>query len=184
MTGVLVRQGVSADAISWMSVIFSTIGCAGFCLAGQIIPWWTGMLLGVAGAQGRLVCNLLDGMVAQESGKKSPLGAVMNEVPDRYSDIVLLVGAGIAGGEPWLGWTAACFAVMTAYIRSFGAELSGHQDFGGPMAKPQRMFILCLGALGSMVSPGVLVASLYLVGAGSLLTSLLRLSRITTAKTK
>lgn len=48
---------------------------------------------GVIGIQARLICNLLDGMVAQESGVKSSLGKIMNEVPDRYSDIILLLGA-------------------------------------------------------------------------------------------
>ena len=61
---------------------------------------------------------MLDGMVAVEGGKGSPDGPIWNEAPDRYSDIVILVGAGygaaFAGAaSPSLGWAAAVFAVMT-----------------------------------------------------------------------
>lgn len=179
LTATLVNYKVSADAISWASMLFATLGFLGFFLAEKHIPWWTGMLLGIIGIQGRLVCNLLDGMVAQESGQKSHLGKILNEVPDRYSDIVLLVGAGIAIEEVWLGWMAACFAILTAYIRSFGAESSGHQDFRGPMAKPQRMFFLSLGSLCAILYPISLLIALYLIAIGSALTSILRLYKMT-----
>jgi len=40
------------------------------------------------------VCNLLDGMVAIEGGLKTPAGELFNDVPDRISDPLILVGAG------------------------------------------------------------------------------------------
>ena len=51
----------------------------------------------------RLLCNLLDGMVAVEGGRSSPVGALYNEVPDRVADSLLLVALGYAVGIPWLG---------------------------------------------------------------------------------
>jgi phosphatidylglycerophosphate synthase len=179
LTTSLINYKLTADTISWASMLFATFGFLGFCLAGKSIPWWAGMLFGIIGIQGRLICNLLDGMVAQESGQKSHLGKILNEVPDRYSDIILLLGAGIAIEEIWLGWMAACFAVLTAYIRSFGAEGSGHKDFGGPMAKPQRMFFLSLGSLCAIFYPDSLLIALYLIAIGSILTSAIRLYKMT-----
>jgi len=177
LTEMLVKRGISANSISLTSMIFATIGCLSFILAGQALPWWLGMLIGIVGIQGRLICNLLDGMVAEKDGFKSPIGKIMNEVPDRYSDIVLLVGAGVAIDQLWLGWMAACSAVLTAYIRSYIAELSGEQDFGGPMAKPQRMFFLSLGALCAIVYPKSLLLALWIIAVGSFLTAILRLKK-------
>ena len=175
LTILLLAWKIKANTVSWASMLFSTVGLVGFSMAGGYIPWWLGMLLGILAIQGRLICNLLDGMVAEANNEKSPTGKIMNEVPDRYSDIVLLVGAGIATNEIWLGWMAACIAVLTAYIRSFGAEMSGHQNFVGLMAKPQRMFYLSLGALCAIIYPNALLIALYLIALGSVLTCLQRL---------
>jgi phosphatidylglycerophosphate synthase len=43
------------------------------------------------GIQLRLLCNLLDGLVAVEGGKKTPAGELYNnDVPDRAADVALL----------------------------------------------------------------------------------------------
>ncbi len=100
-------------------------------------------LLAAVMIQGRLLCNLLDGMVAIEGGRKSRLGPIWNEVPDRLSDAAALVGAGYAlGGVAWLGWLAAVGAMMTAYVRAIGAANGAGEAFVGVMAKPKRMFVM------------------------------------------
>ena len=100
-------------------------------------------LIGCAAAvQARLVCNLLDGMVAIEGGKKSSVGALYNEFPDRIADSLLIVALGYAVGWPALGWFGALAAALTAYVRVFGGSLGLAQDFRGPMAKQQRMAVL------------------------------------------
>jgi phosphatidylglycerophosphate synthase len=44
----------------------------------------------------RLLCNLLDGMVAIEGGMRSAAGEVYNDLPDRVSDALILLAAGQA----------------------------------------------------------------------------------------
>lgn len=83
-----------------------------------------------------------------------------------------------AAGQVWLGWMAAAAAVLTAYVQALGASLGQGQDFSGPMAKPQRMFFLTLGALGTILHPPVLVWALWVIAAGACLTSILRSARI------
>jgi phosphatidylglycerophosphate synthase len=83
-------------------------------------------------------------MVAVEGGMRTATGELYNEVPDRVSDVAVLVGAGYAvtSGMPALGYLAAIGAVLVAYARALGKG-SGHAaDFRGPMAKQQRMFII------------------------------------------
>jgi 1-acyl-sn-glycerol-3-phosphate acyltransferase len=171
----MAKVGVTANSISVASAGFASVGFLAFFFAGRGVPWVMAMVVVAVAVQLRLVCNLLDGMVAVEGGRKEAGGDILNEVPDRYSDIVLLVGAGIAAGESWLGWMAACAAVLTAYIRSFGAELTGSQDFSGLMAKPQRMFILTVGTLVATLYPPTLKISLWIVTLGAFGTAATRL---------
>lgn len=146
LSRVLASSGVSANLISVFSVVFALAACAvlvGVGLGGWPQGW---LLVAAVGVQMRLVCNLMDGMVAIEGGKKSATGDLFNEVPDRVADVTILAGAGFcASSQPWgihLGWLAAALAVMTACIRMQGAALTGKHDFRGPMAKPQRMALI------------------------------------------
>jgi len=52
------------------------------------------LLLAVAGIQGRLLCNMLDGMVAIEGGRQTKSGEIFNDLPDRVADAVIFVCAG------------------------------------------------------------------------------------------
>ena len=107
--------------------------------------YWLAWLLAAVCVQLRLVCNLLDGMVAIEGGKKSSVGAIYNEFPDRIADTLFLVPLGYAAAMPWLGWFGALLAALTAYVRVFGGSLGLAQDFSGVMAKQRRMAALTAG---------------------------------------
>jgi len=136
-----VRAGFSADGISLLSLVFSAAGAAALLLAPR--PW--NLLAGAACIQLRLLCNLLDGMVAIEGGRKSRVGALYNEVPDRVADSLFLVALGYTIDVAWLGWLAALAAAVTAYIRVLGGTLGLAQDFRGPQAKPHRMAVMTVG---------------------------------------
>ncbi len=138
-----VRVGLTADGISVLSLLFAAAGSA--ALLWMPAPW--NLLACAAGIQLRLLCNLLDGMVAIEGGKKSKVGALYNEVPDRAADSLFLVALGYAIGIPWLGWLAALAAAVTAYIRVLGGTFGLAQDFRGPMAKPHRMATMTVACL-------------------------------------
>lgn len=117
----------------------------------------------------RGACNMLDGMVAVHRGIASRSGELFNEVPDRLSDSVILIGAGYAaGGVPELGYLAAIAAVFTAYVRVQSCSLGARADFGGPMAKIQRMFLIAGAALYTAFMPeGWQFSTGYFPGAGT-----------------
>ncbi len=175
----LAARRVSPNAISTAGMVFATFGGAAYYGAWRC-PYWAPWLLlaGVAGAQLRLLCNLLDGMVAVEGGLKGRAGDLFNEAPDRYADVVLLACAGYAAGAPVLGWVAATGAVLTAYVRAFGASLGQGQDFCGPFAKQQRMFFLTIGSLGAIAYRPVLYWALWLIAVGALVTAARRVGRL------
>jgi phosphatidylglycerophosphate synthase len=176
----LAKSSITPNAISMLSIVFAAAGAAALLWVAR--PW--GPLLCAAGIQARLLCNLLDGMVAVEGGKATPSGALYNEVPDRIADSVLLVTLGYAAGIAWLGWLATLLAALTAYVRTLGGALGQAQDFRGPMAKQHRMALMTLACL---VAPAelALVESRYsllvavaAIAAGSALTCWIRLSAI------
>jgi phosphatidylglycerophosphate synthase len=147
-------------------------------------------LAAAAAIQLRLLMNLLDGLVAVEHGRKEATGDLWNEVPDRIADVALFLGAGygsaglacpfrdacLLASGPVLGWAAAVLALSTAYVRQLGGALGFAQDFRGPMAKQQRMFVLTLGALASLLDPiprvplGAVGLALAVIVFGSMIT--------------
>src|SRR5438067_1521966 len=188
----LARRQVRPNTISLASVVFAAL--AGGCLAASGVdgPVPRPVLLAVAAAmiQLRLLCNLLDGMVAIEGGLKTKSGELYNDVPDRVADLFILVGAGygVLWG-PWattLGWLAAALAIMTAYVRVLGVSVGSRHYFVGPMAKQHRMaaltFACVAGALESLVehpyTGTALGIGLVVIIVGSVLTIGRRIRRI------
>lgn len=143
LTRVLVRTNVTPNAISVVSILFALIGAYVLIYVPSALA-----LLGVAlCVQLRLLCNLLDGMVAIEGGKQSAVGTLYNEIPDRIADSLFIVALGFAAHALWLGWLGALAAAVTAYIRVLGGSLGLPQDFRGPMAKPHRMATMTIACL-------------------------------------
>jgi phosphatidylglycerophosphate synthase len=149
---VALASGISADGVSILGIVISIIGAA-VLVAGTAAPWH--FLVGAVAVQLRLLCNMLDGMVAVEGGRKSLYGPIYNELPDRLEDSLLLIAAGYAaysviGFE--LGLVAALLAAICAYVRLLGGTLGQPQDFCGPQAKPHRMFVLTVGLLAAFLA--------------------------------
>jgi phosphatidylglycerophosphate synthase len=186
----LAAHGVRPNAVSIAGLGFSVLSATAFSLSGGHTAGDRAALLVVAaaGIQTRLLCNLLDGMLAVEQRLKSRTGEVCNDLPDRIADVVILVGAGYAVPQVHvavtLGWAAAVSAVFTAYVRVLGASLGLTQWFIGPMAKPHRMFILTAVTLLAAVEAWLgltsraMPAGLGVIVAGAVVTAIRRTRRI------
>jgi phosphatidylglycerophosphate synthase len=178
----LARAGVRPNLVSIAGVVFAAIAGAAFVLTPWCAPAAGAGLLVVAaaGIQLRLLCNLLDGMLAVEEGLKTSTGEIYNDLPDRVADVLVLVAAGYSIRQlpygPLLGWAAALLAVLTAYVRVLGGSLGLTQHFVGPMAKQHRMFALTLSAILAAFEvffdrpARAMVAGLLTIAAGSLAT--------------
>ena len=183
-----VRLNVHPDAISYASIVASAAAAVCFWKSSRW-PWL--LIAGPAFCYLRLWFNMLDGMVALASGKASWRGEILNDLPDRVSDVLIFVGVAYSGlAHPVSGYWAAILALLTAYVGMFGQAVGVQREFSGIMAKPWRMVTLHLGAwvlLGwtwsghAAVAPGgltILDWTCAVVVAGCLQTIAVRLQRI------
>jgi phosphatidylglycerophosphate synthase len=172
----LAHNQVSPNQISVASVFFAALGAAALLFASNAI----GLIACAIAIQARLICNLLDGMVAIEGGKKSSVGQLYNEFPDRIADSILIVALGYAIAMPWLGWFGALAAALTAYVRVFGGSIGLAQDFRGPMAKQHRMAVMTFAYVASAIESYyfgtryALVVAAWLIAIGSVVTCVTR----------
>lgn len=172
-----VARGITPNQISQASIAFAMTGFALYWLSttGGFLQFLS-LILAAATIQARLVCNLIDGMVAIEGGKGTKDGPFWNEAPDRVSDLLFLAGAGLAAGSPALGLLAAALAIATAYIRELGRAEGFAPDFSGPFAKPQRMAVLTAGTtLAALYATHwTLTLTLWIIVLGTAVTVLRR----------
>ncbi len=139
-----VRRGVHPDAISYFSMVAAALAAVCFWQGGAHL-WLLFVAPGFCYL--RLWCNMLDGMVALASGKASWRGEILNDLPDRVSDIVIFVGVAHSGlMHPIIAYWAAIFALLTAYVGMFGQAVAVQREFSGLMSKPWRMVALHIGA--------------------------------------
>ena len=139
-----VSAGIHPDVISYLSIVASALAGLCFWKAGQ--AHWL-LLAGPVFCYLRLWLNMLDGMVALASGKASWRGEILNDLPDRVSDVLIFAGVAHSGlCHLVTGYWAAIFALLTAYVGMFGQAVGVQREFSGIMAKPWRMVTLHLGA--------------------------------------
>jgi phosphatidylglycerophosphate synthase len=179
MARFLAQKNISPNQISSLSMVFAAGSLVSYFLARE--HSWA-LVLAVVFIQLRLICNLLDGMVAIEYNKKSKVGDLYNEVPDRISDTLILLGAGLfvsrAPETMNIAWACVFLSCLTAYLRVFGASLVNKHYFLGPMAKQHRMAVLSVASLVSLVWEPALYFSFYLILLGLVVTCFRRVAAI------
>tara|TARA_R110002072_G_scaffold276051_1_gene437280 strand:- start:7338 stop:7958 length:621 start_codon:yes stop_codon:yes gene_type:complete len=178
--------GISPNFISVVSVVFSLFGYLFYCYASKGSPLL--LIAAAATIQLRLLCNLFDGMVAVEYNKKTPMGDVYNDLPDRIADVLFILGAGLYCKDlayaTELAWLCSSLAIMTAYIRVLGTSIGTPTYFLGPMAKPHRMFLLTIASIAQpfLSTFPIIYYSLWIMMVGLVLTCLRRILAINKAK--
>lgn len=180
-----VRSGIHPDTISYLSIVAALI--AAICFWSSEQARWL-LIVAPLFCYLRLWFNMLDGMVAVAADKASRRGEILNDLPDRISDIVIFIGVAHSGWtHPLLGYWAAIFAVLTAYVGLFGQALGVQREFGGIMSKPWRMVALHIGAWLTFLLQrqperfSILDLTCVVVVVGCIQTMVVRLKRITAA---
>jgi phosphatidylglycerophosphate synthase len=185
-----VRWHIHPDAVSYGSIAAAAAAAVLFWQSGHHFSF---LLMAPAFCYLRLWLNMLDGMVAIAAHKASLHGEIVNEVPDRISDVLIFAGVAHSGWV-WmpLGYWAAIAAVFTAYIGIFGQAVGAKRQFAGLMSKQWRMVALHIGAWAQWAAthkgpaafesgPTVFDVTLIVIIAGCAQTVVVRLARIVAA---
>lgn len=145
-----VRLGIHPDTISYLSIVAAGLAAVCFWKSGGR-PWL--LLAAPVFCYVRLWFNMLDGMVALAAGVASRHGEILNEVPDRISDVLIFAGVAHSGWNALVsGYWGAILALMTAYVGIFGQAVGVRRQFGGVMSKPWRMVALHIGSWGTLAA--------------------------------
>src|SRR6266513_63520 len=184
------RLGIPPVAISYLSIVAALAAALCFWKSGKNA--WL-LIIAPLFCYLRLWFNMLDGMVAVAAGKASARGEIVNDLPDRISDVIIF--AGVAESDlmnPVIGYWTAIVSLFTAYVGLFGQAVEGRREFGGIMSKPWRMVALSLGAWAMFVCRlcqagshdfgrlTILDWTCLVIIAGCLQTIIVRLKRIVT----
>jgi len=146
----LAERGVTPNSVSVSSMLAAAFAGIAWYLS-SVSDGVAAVALaagGVVFVQIRLLCNLLDGLIAVEEKIQSRAGDLFNDAPDRVCDALILMASGLLCHFQQLGLVAALLAVWTAYARVLGTALTRMADYDGPMAKQHRMFVVSVGGIG------------------------------------
>lgn len=179
----LSAKSITPNHISILSIVFAALAAASFIATLYVEGWqkFVSYVLVALFIQGRLLCNLFDGLVAIEGGKSTASGELFNDIPDRISDPLIIVAAGysiisVEYGDI-LGWFGALLAVLTAYVRTLANSIGAPANFMGPMAKQHRMALLTVAAIATAIEQiwlqhdYVMVVALVILNIGALMTT-------------
>lgn len=135
------RQGIRADAISWLSLAF---GLASGLMSAR---GWLGGSAWALALSG--LCDGLDGAIARRSGTATAAGAVLDSALDRYVEFFFCAGLLVL----FAGQTYAQLLVLVTLFGGFmvtystaKAEALGIKPPRGWMKRPERLVWLTGGA--------------------------------------
>jgi phosphatidylglycerophosphate synthase len=126
------------DFLTLLGLAFSLI--AGWCFAlseNRIM-----LLAAIPCILLRMAFNVLDGMVARQSGKVSAHGEAWAEFSDRLSDTGIFLGVAVS---PYcsreLGLSAVIMVLLVSYVGILGKAVGAERQFGGIMGKVDRLIL-------------------------------------------
>lgn len=143
LTGFLAKVGVTANQVTISAFIISLLtGIVIYLLAPKsplaflVLP----MVLFI-----RMALNAIDGMLAREFNQKSNLGAILNELGDVLSDIVIYVPfLYVCSVNEMLIMIIALLAIISEMCGVMGIQIGASRRYDGPMGKSDRAFIFGL----------------------------------------
>lgn len=115
----------------------------------------------------RMGLNAIDGMLAKDNGLQTRLGALLNELGDVVSDIVLyLPFALIPGVNPVLVLLMVIVGIITEMAGVVTVQIGASRRYDGPLGKSDRAFLFgCIAfMLGVGIKPGIWIDVVLTVG--------------------
>lgn len=147
----LARAGITPNQVTLGAMLLSLGYGAALAFAPQCPGLWLGLpfflLL-------RMALNAIDGMLANATGNKTAMGALLNEVCDQVSDAALYLPVALLTGiSPHLLVLVVVFSLLAEFAGVLAGSIGVARRFDGPMGKSDRAF--AFGLLGLLAWAGV-----------------------------
>ena len=134
---------VHPDVFTWLALLAAVLGGLAFWRSsdtpeGRILLAAAWVCVGL-----NSVLDLLDGKVAQMTGKASPRGDFLDHAVDRASDVALLLGISFS---PWarleVGVIAISATLLVSYMGTQAQAVGLRRNYGGLLGRADRMVLL------------------------------------------
>jgi CDP-diacylglycerol--glycerol-3-phosphate 3-phosphatidyltransferase len=146
LTNTLARAGITANQITLFAMLLSFAAGATIYISRSLRV----LLLLPLVLFLRMALNAIDGMLAREHNQKTPLGAILNELGDVFSDAALYLPlALIPPFDPLLVVLIVILAIISEMTGVLGVPIGASRRYDGPMGKSDRAFVF--GALGLLL---------------------------------
>ncbi len=172
----LARLSVHPNILSLAGLILSMV--AGVVYSTGAF-FWAGWIVVLAGT-----CDVLDGQIARQTGKRSQFGAFFDSTLDRFGEVFIFLGLAWYFSDrhqsPWvvlLIILAIAGSFMVSYTRA-RAEGLGIDCKVGLMQRPERVTLLIIGSLVApipVIGPVLIKLTLLLLAVLSNLTAVQRI---------
>lgn len=152
---------IDPDLISYAATIvaFVTMFCYLLCNKNPTL-----LLLSVAFTFLRMSLNTIDGVIAIERGNMRLKGEIVNALPDRYSDIFILIGIALSPFcSPLLGIIGLSSMFLVSYTGMLSKAIGAQWQHHGPLGKVERLIFIMifsilqyLNIIGKISNPNLL----------------------------
>jgi archaetidylinositol phosphate synthase len=138
-----VFRRVHPDVFTWLSLLMAVAGGLLFWRsssspAGLQMLLWAWVAVGL-----NSIFDLMDGKVAQMTGKASPRGDFLDHAVDRFSDTAFILGIAFS---PWahesIGLAALAGTLLTSYMGTQAQAVGLKRHYGGLLGRADRMVLL------------------------------------------
>lgn len=171
VVNLLIRLGVSPDAVTLVGTIGVCVGALAFFPRGEL-------LYGVLFITAFVFSDLVDGAMARQTGRTSKFGAFWDSTLDRVGDGAIFGGlalyfAGPGDSQLYLVLTLVCVVMgaVTSYARARAEALGYHAEVGIAERADRLVGILVLTGLGAIFDlPVLMYAALWVLAAASTIT--------------
>ncbi len=162
----LVRLRITPNQITLFAMCLSLAYGLALAVFPERVLLWAGLPFILLA---RMALNAIDGMLANASGQKTSLGAMLNEMCDQISDVSLYLPFALAAS---ISAPLLVMVLIAALLAEFAGVLAvmvgSSRRFDGPMGKSDRAFafsvlaVLIATGMAPVWLNGVLVAILVL----------------------
>ncbi|CCF18314.1 putative CDP-diacylglycerol inositol 3-phosphatidyltransferase [Pseudorhizobium banfieldiae] len=170
--GWVASQSITPNQITLVGLVLVFMNCALFAYHKNTFLFGTSLIVAY-------LFDTLDGVVARAQGTSTRFGGYLDAVVDRYQEIATYLVIGWVLDQWLVAFLVITGSMLTSYNKARAAIEIPVDNKGWPdlLAKPARLFFLCLALIGDANLPWLLPGMLWALAFMTHFTALQRIIR-------